>query len=401
MSLPSMPPTPALPWPTSFFQGVKRELQTPAWQRSLMIWLVLNLLLSGMGVLAWRLNSPLRPAELNNLWGTTPIDEGPPGALEGVWLRWDALHYYHIAQHGYDTEVVSAFFPLYPLLGRATGWLLGGDNLGGLLLVSRLAFLFALVMLYKLTAGLFDDKTATAAILCAAFYPLGVYWFAPYPLALALLLSLLCLQSALHKHWLAATLFGLAAGLTHGTTVPLALALLTLWFQQTRKEHRSWLLLPATASPLLGTAMFLAWRSMNGFADFNAVQAKYWTRVVQPPWMIVGDFQRFFTAYLGHGDGWVDMLLFVFAAGMTIVVLRKLPAAFSVYQVSLLLFICSTAMYNTPFGSMGRFLLIAFPVYIAAGLMVPGKWGRLALFSLGLFSYLFLAVVYFQWGWLA
>ncbi len=382
-------------------QQIKNELKTPAWQRSLLIWLVLNVLLSGMGVLAWRLNSPIRPADPHNLWGSTPIDEGLPGALEGVWLRWDALHYYHIAQQGYDTEVVSAFFPLYPLLGRAAGWLLGGDDLGGLLLVSRLAFLFALVVLYKLTAGMFDDKTATAAIVCAAFYPLGVYWFAPYPLALALLLSLLSLRSALHKHWLAAALFGLAAGLTHGMTVPLALGLLTLWYQQARKERRAWLLLPAAAGPLLGTALFLAWRVGNGFADFNAMQAKYWTRVAQPPWMIVGDFQRFFTAYLGHADGWVNMLLFVFAAGMTIVVLRKLPAAFSVYQVSLLLFICSTAMYNTPFGSMGRFLLIAFPVFIATGLLASGKLARLALFSIGLFSLLFLASVYFQWGWLA
>ena len=386
---------------TAMFQGLRRELRTPAWQRSLMIWLVLNVLLSGMGVLAWRLNSPIRPADLNNLWGSTPIDEGLPGALEGVWLRWDALHYYHIAQQGYDTEVVSVFFPLYPLLGRAAGWLLGGDELGGLLLVSRLAFLFALVVLYKLTAGMFGDKTATSAILFAAFYPLGVYWFAPYPLALALLLSLLSLRSAIQKRWLAATLFGLAAGLTHGTILPLALGLLTLWFQQVRKERRAWLLLPAAGSPLLGTAMFLAWRIGNGFPDFNAVQAQYWTRIVQPPWMIVGDFQRFFTAYLGHADGWVNMLLFVFAASMTIVVLRKLPIAFSVYQVSLMLFICSTSMYNTPFGSMGRFLLIAFPVFIATALMVHGKWGRLVVFSLGLFSLLFLAVVYFQWGWLA
>ncbi|TLN23766.1 hypothetical protein FDZ74_03460, partial [bacterium] len=42
--------------------NVKKEFKTPAWKRSLLLWLALNVLLSGMGVLAWRLHSPIRPA---------------------------------------------------------------------------------------------------------------------------------------------------------------------------------------------------------------------------------------------------------------------------------------------------------------------------------------------------
>lgn len=377
------------------------EISTPAWKKSVQIWILLNLLLGGLGIANQYINGPVRPANYLGEWTPSPVESGWRGAYSGVWLRWDANYYVQIADESYSQEVLSVFFPLYPMLGRVAGWLLGGDELVGLLLVSRLAFLFALVVLFKMTAGYFGDEVATFTIVFTALYPMGVYWLAPYPLSLALLLTLLSLRCAMQKRWLLASLAGLAAGLTHGTTIPLALGLLAVWFLQIRKEKCVWWLLPATATPLLGTALFLAWRIANGFPDFSALQAKYWTRVIQPPWMIVGDFQRFFTAYSGHADGWVNLLLFLFALWMTVVTTRKLPAVLAVYLVTMMFFLCSTAMYNTPFGSMGRFLLTAFPIFIAASLTFQGKRSRMAAITISLFTMLFLAIVYFQWGWLA
>lgn len=387
--------------PSAWFVTLKHELKTPAWKRSLIVWLALNILLSGMGVVAWRLHSPIRPDDPYNLWGSTPIDEGLAGALEGVWLRWDALHYYHIAQEGYNTEVVSAFFPLYPLLGRAVGGLLGGDELAGLLVVSRLATLLALVVLYKLAAEKFGDEVATFAVLFAALYPMGVYWFAPYPLSLALLLSMLSLRWAMQKRWLPAALAGLAAGLTHGTTIPLTLGLFTAWLLQVRKQPRAWLLLPAVGTPPLGMLLFFAYRIGIGLPPINELLATIWLRVMQPPWMIVADFQRFILYYLGHVDGWINLALFLFGVGMTVVCIRRLEPPLWVYHLSLVVYICSTTNYTTPFGSYGRYLMMAFPVFITLPLVARGKGARLAALVVGLFSMLFLTVVYLEWGWLA
>lgn len=387
--------------PSAWIHALKTELTTPAWKRSLILWLALNLLLTSMGVLAWRLHSPIRPQDLSNLQGIAPIDEGLPGALEGVWLRWDAVHYYHIAQEGYNTEVVSAFFPLYPLLGRAVGGLLGGDELAGLLLVSRLALLLALVIMYQLAAEHFGDQAATFAIVFTALYPMGVYWFAPYPLSLAMLFTLLSLRWAMQKHWLLAALAGLAAGLTHGTTVPLALGLLAAWFIKVRKERRAWLLLPAVAAPLLGTLLFFSWRMYAGFPAMDELLGRVWLRVMQPPWMIVSDFQRFFLNYGNHLDGWINLVLFLLGAGMTVVCIRKLPAPLWLYQISLVVYICSTANYATPFGSYGRYLMMAFPAFITLPLIVRGKVSRMATLVICFLSMLFLAVVYLEWGWLA
>lgn len=387
--------------PSAWFVTLKHELKTPAWKRSLIVWLALNILLSGMGVVAWRLHSPIRPDDPYNLWGSTPIDEGLAGALEGVWLRWDALHYYHIAQEGYNTEVVSAFFPLYPLLGRAVGGLLGGDELAGLLVVSRLATLLALVVLYKLAAEKFGDEVATFAVLFAALYPMGVYWFAPYPLSLALLLSMLSLRWAMQKRWLPAALAGLAAGLTHGTTIPLTLGLFTAWLLQVRKQPRAWLLLPAVGTPPLGMLLFFAYRIGIGLPPINELLATIWLRVMQPPWMIVADFQRFILYYLGHVDGWINLALFLFGVGMTVVCIRRLEPPLWVYHLSLVVYICSTTNYTTPFGSYGRYLMMAFPAFIVLPLVARGKGARLAALVVGLFSMLFLTVVYLEWGWLA
>src|SRR5262249_3662991 len=42
--------------------------------------------------------------------------EGVTDLLFGTFAQWDSVWFIHIADHGYDSKQITAFFPLYPLL---------------------------------------------------------------------------------------------------------------------------------------------------------------------------------------------------------------------------------------------------------------------------------------------
>nr|XP_019049170.1 hypothetical protein I302_02951 [Kwoniella bestiolae CBS 10118]OCF28100.1 hypothetical protein I302_02951 [Kwoniella bestiolae CBS 10118] len=86
-------------------------------------------------------------------------------------LRWDAVHFVSIAEHGYTHEQQLAFQPLFMALLRITGecsaWVRGGggevdvgDIVWGGMGVSAVVWVGASIMLYKLTNHLYNPKFA-------------------------------------------------------------------------------------------------------------------------------------------------------------------------------------------------------------------------------------------------
>src|SRR5512132_3848928 len=107
--------------------------------------------------------------------------------------RWDSVWYLTIADSGYGGSTArAAFFPLYPLLVRGVGTVLGGSH-GALLvaayLVSLAAFLGALTLLYRLTELELGCRLAQPTLLLLAVFPAAVYFGAPYSESLFLLLA--------------------------------------------------------------------------------------------------------------------------------------------------------------------------------------------------------------------
>ncbi len=102
---------------------------------------------------------------LGLLWlGEAPnADQFDPGALTRPFspfgdllvapaARWDAVWYLSIAQGGYADSAdgaKAAFYPLYPLLTKGVGWVVGSTLAAGLL-ISLVSFFGALVLLHKL-----------------------------------------------------------------------------------------------------------------------------------------------------------------------------------------------------------------------------------------------------------
>lgn len=375
---------------------------TTGWRWVLGIWLAGRILLSLWGVILW--NSGLIPPLAGNehYYQVEPAANGLHGALAGVWQRWDGLHYQRIAAYGYhNAPELSAFFPLYPLLARSLSQLTGIDILTCLLIISSLAFLLLLRVFYQIAADELGPSAARGASAALALFPTAFFFYAPYPHALSLLLTLLAYRCARRAQWIPAAAAGLAAGLSHSTVLPLALMLAweVLLLLKGRRSLIAWTPALVPLTPLLGTALFLAWRIRQGFPEFSSLMSSIWGREVQAPWQTLIDIPLQFQHGPVYGSLWTDLLALLAAFAVLVWGLKQLRFSQWLYQASLLLYLLTTSVRNQPLTSFGRYALMLFPMFLCAGLLASRKSLRLAGFALGVLLQLFLSGVFILWGW--
>jgi hypothetical protein len=339
--------------------------------------------------------------------------------------RWDAVWYLHIADDGYaGSDYRAAFFPLYPLLVHATGWLGGGSNGARLIAafaVSLLAFLAALTLLARLVALELGRQYAVPVLLLLAVFP-GALWFGtPYSESLFLLGAVAAFLAARTEHWALAGLAGGAAAATRSAGVLLALPLAILWWQSRprRPTDAAWLLLvPA------GLVAYAAWLAAFGDgASFVAGQGDAWYRELKFP--LVGAWDAFVAAWDGGrqllsgsrtpvyfdraaGDplriGAINLMLFGFLAfGLwaCVGVLRRLPLAYGAWVAVSLLLPLSFPVTPQPLMSLPRFLAVLFPIFMWLALVCEERRSTdravaVSALGLGLFTAQFAT-----WHWIS
>src|SRR5262245_9188688 len=161
----------------------------------------------------------------------TVVGTVPPPAAEAVWrvspnelanmlARWDTFYYHSIATSGYHWNPALfapenvVFFPLYPLLMRGGGWLLGGFPLLAGLVVSLVAFAAAMALLYRLAALEMGEDHAWPAVLLISSFPYAFFFSVVYTESLFLFLSVGAFYAVRRRYIGWAAILGLAAGLT-------------------------------------------------------------------------------------------------------------------------------------------------------------------------------------------
>ncbi|KAI1311329.1 hypothetical protein EDD11_003474 [Mortierella claussenii] len=141
----------------------------------------------------------------------------------GVFLRWDAFYFLHIAEYGYVFEQAHAFFPLLPALMKLVaatvlapfGALLSYRQqlvLAGIL-VSNASFVAAAVQIYRLSNALFEREQF--AFLTAMLYvlaPSGIFMSAIYTESLFAALSFSGMLFAARKQYLLAAIIWSISG---------------------------------------------------------------------------------------------------------------------------------------------------------------------------------------------
>jgi hypothetical protein len=378
------------------------------------------------GVLAFGVSG--RAADFDPAGLTSPF--GATGdVLAAPFARWDSVWYLAIADGGYGDGARAAFFPLYPLVVRGAGALLGSPLVAGAL-ASTLLLGVALVLLHRLVALDHDRAVARNAVLVTALSPMSFFFSAVYSESLFLALSVGAVYAARRERWAWAGVLGALGAATRSAGVLLLVALLMLYLWDTgsplRRPRRAlradalWLALVP-----LGLVAFCASLGLAGedpLAPFRVQEV--WFRTFAGPFggawdavvaatqgarqLLSGSRSPVFFGAAG-GDPFlvarhnVELLAWLaLVAGAVIGVLRRLPAAYGAYVVAALALPLSYPVGPQPLMSLPRFVAVLFPLAIWLALWMTGRaWReRLVLwtFAAALAAY---SAIFATWHWVA
>jgi hypothetical protein len=169
--------------------------------------------------------------------------------LWDTFARYDSGWYFGIARHGYEFVEGGrsnlAFFPVYPLLMRYLGLAFGGGRqnlyMAGVI-ISWVAFVLAMVMLYRLARTHLPRAAAERVTVFAAVFPFAFFYGVVYSEAVFLLFTVSAFYGFRTKRWWLGAAAGALASATrvNGILALPALALLawqsagTDWAQRKR-----------------------------------------------------------------------------------------------------------------------------------------------------------------------
>ncbi|MHB1131191.1 MAG: mannosyltransferase family protein [Chloroflexota bacterium] len=318
-------------------------------------------------VYASQLVLPSRTWGPNGPWPDLPVLDG--------WIRGDAGFYLEIAQGGYahsvPDKVNTGFFPLYPLLVHVVGALTGSVPVAALL-VANVAFALALVALYRLVLDKFDCPTARRAVLLLSVFPYALFYGAAYTESLFLLLAVLSFLLAERERWWLSGVAGLLCAATRLVGGALFPALLLLYLARRgwawRRLDRQ-VLAPGLVP--MGSLAYMAYLNLSFGDSFAFV---YTSLVVWSRYNIFEQgLARLNPANFvpGNGDLLLAMHLVVALAFLAAVpaVWRALGAGYAVFVL-----IAIAIPLSSQVESLGRFMAVLFPVFIALAHYARRPW---------------------------
>jgi hypothetical protein len=339
--------------------------------------------------------------------------------LAAPFARWDSTWFLAVASGGYNHEVArTAYFPLYPLIVKGIGVVIGSYLVAGVL-ISLVSFAIALLLLYRLAALELGSEVAGVAVMLIAFCPMAYFFSAVYSESLYLALSLGCIWRARMGSWASAGALGALAAAERNTGVMLVVPLVLLYLYGPRADwapERTSRHSPERAGRARGLAPMLrrlepryrvrpslAWTMLvpaglgayvlglalttgDGLAPFHA--EKVWYRHFAGPFggvwdgavagwdglrqLLHGPAPPVYFAKAG-GDALMvageNLMLFAFlvlGALALIGTLRRLPFAYGAYSLAALAMPLSYPVTPQPLQSLPRYEVVVFPFFMWA-----------------------------------
>ncbi len=327
------------------------------------------------------------PATLNNPASWVTIITTP-------WRRYDSYYFLHIAQFGYDTNRLPAFFPLYPLLVKIAAWPLGNHFTVAALFVSWLCCWGSYCWLYRLAAREYGQRAARLAVLALACCPMSFFMFAPYSESLFLLVSFGAVERArAGRLWQASALAALGM-LTRPTGILLLIPIGWEWARRaglfkpggwranplkSAQSRLALLSLGLVPLALLAYSLYLK-MVINSPLAFLGTESSIWKRQLTWPWNTAGLFTIAYQRAAQAGDlrlfvfNSVDLLLVLPLLGIVLyfAVRGRLWWGAALYQLALTVMLVAVPTHpsSLPYEvllSTQRFMLPAFPIFLLLG----------------------------------
>jgi Gpi18-like mannosyltransferase len=356
-------------------QAVSRPRSNPYWVKAPLIAFLVTRLIVFAGAY---LSDTVLPMVKN---------EEPRGAV-GIWNRWDTVWYSEIADTGYSYDPNEkssvAFFPLYPLLISVIKPVIGNTVAAGLL-ISNIAFLGALILLYRLTEAKFENRaTAARTVFYIASFPTAFFFTAAYTESLFLLMSVGAAYAAHERRWGWAAVWGALCAATRSFGVLIWVLILLEWLAShgwmlstvrqpgswgklrdaIRTDFRTVALICLIPVGLLLYMIYLGARFGDPIA-FWTTQATWGFTNIGPIVVMIRDVGRVTRGELPYFT-YLNILAFLAVVWIAIYIWRRLGAGYALYA---LLSVLLPMFSRTE--SMIRYILIVFPVF-----MMASRWGR-------------------------
>ena len=367
---------------------------------ALALFVTLRLALSLVGVAAVELFAAPEPCGGASSVSAPPHLHGEGWAfrLLGVWQRWDVCWYEKIAANGYQPTAYGHgihFAPLFPVAMRLVSLPLGGNLTLAGLVVSGLAYVAAMTLLYRLVGDDFGPEVAARTTLYLSTFPTAFFLFVPYTEALFLALGLWALYAARRGAWGWAALAGALIGLARLQGALLALPLAWEALRQWRAGRRSPAALLAPLLPLLTWSLFLAYgKLVSGVTAFGEI-GQGWAVHFVPPWVAIMESWRFIRTH-GHLIEALNLAAVLLVAVLLLLGARRLPLLYLLYALPQLLLTVSRVADWPPLISSARYVLVLFPAFVVPALLLRRRALHYAVLIVSALGLVFLAAMFGQ-----
>lgn len=274
--------------------------------------------------------------------------------------RWDSFWYLDIVQNGYHINPGQyslsnvAFYPVYPFLIKIVGTIFFGQFALAGWLLSITSLFAAAVYFYKLIKEFHPGVDPEMALIFMLVFPTAFFLNVIYTESLFLFISLACFYYCFRKNWLLAGIFGFVGAVTHSNGVFLLIPILWEYYRNFKfKINRN--ILAAIAIPA-GSAIIPIYHYFKFHNLFLFFQYESrWGRNFTINWDHLQFFSRPATLNIIF-----DSAFTIMALTASYLVYKKLSKVYAVYMLGTIL----AALTSGTLMSMGRYLLILFPLFI-------------------------------------